>query len=185
MCLYVDIKPYEGQDMISYYKVKSPVFLLFAKKIMLLPVTYLLFFPSKAHVWLKDAIIQPSGPIRHATELLSFRKNARPNGVEMIYTDDRPDHNIHFLNVQIAWLAYFILSRCDALIVGRTSPTQSWMNPDERVMLVLNMTMQNCALGRELMDEDFEKHMTRCSNMSSVRKLPENLDTLSLEEQQQ
>jgi len=94
----------------------------------------------------------------------------------MIYTDGGPDHNISFLNVQIAWLAYFLLSRCDTLIVGRTAPTQSWTNPGERVMSVLNMAMQNCALGRELMDEDFEKHMTLCNSMSSVRKLATKLD---------
>jgi hypothetical protein len=130
---------------------------------------------------LKDAIFQPSGLIRHATELLNLRKNARPNGVEIIYNDGGPNHNITFLNVQIARLAYFILSRCDTLIVGRTTPTKSWTNPGERVMSVLNLAMQNCALGRELMDEDFEKHMTRCISMSLVRKLAEKLDTLSPE----
>ena len=79
---------------------------------MLLSVNYLLIvFPGKAHVWLKDAIFQPSGPIRHATELLILRKNARPNGVEMNFTDGGSDHNIIFLNVQIDWLAYFILSK--------------------------------------------------------------------------
>jgi hypothetical protein len=136
---------------------------------------------SKAHVWLKDSIFEPSNPIRHATELLSLRKDAMPNGLEMIYTDGGPDHNISLLNVNIAWLAYFLLSRCDTLIVGRTTPTQSWTNPGERVMSVLNMAMQNCALGRELMDDDFEKHMTRCNSMSSVRKLTKKLDTLTPE----
>jgi len=52
-------------------------------------------------------------------------------------------------------------------------------------MSVLNLAMQNCALGRKLMDEDFEKHMTRYMNMSSVRKLAEKLNTLSPEQQQQ
>jgi hypothetical protein len=56
---------------------------------------------------LKDSIFEPSNPVRHATELLSLRKNARPNGVEMIYTDGGRDYNISFFNVNIAWLAYF------------------------------------------------------------------------------
>jgi hypothetical protein len=42
VCLHVDIKPEEGQDMISYYKGKSPVFLIIRYFFMLLPVTYLL-----------------------------------------------------------------------------------------------------------------------------------------------
>ena len=80
---------------------------------------------DKAHVWLKDSIFEPSNPIRHAIKLLSSRKNEMPNGAEMIYTDGGLDHNISFLNFNIAWLAYFLLSRCDTLIVGRTTPTQS------------------------------------------------------------
>ena len=140
---------------------------------------------GKAHVWLKETIFEPSNPIRHVTELFSLRKNAIPNGVEMIYTDGGPDHNISFLNFNIAWLAYFLLSRCDTLIVGRSTPTQSWTNQSERVMSVLNMAMENCALGRELMDEDFEKHITRCNSMSSVRKLANKSYTLTPEQQQQ
>ena len=126
VCLHVDINADEGQGMISYYKGKSPVSLIIRNLIYgatLYLSAYL--FLGKVHVWSKDSIFQPSGPIRHDRELLSLRKNARPNGVQMIYTDGGPDHNISFLNVQIAWLAYFILSRCDTLIVGRTTPTQS------------------------------------------------------------
>ena len=123
--------------------------------------------------------------MRHATELLNLRKNARPNGVEMIYPDGGHDHDISFLNVHIGWLAYFILSRCDTLIVGRTLPTQSWTIPGERVMSVLNMAMQNCALGRELMDDDFEKHMKRCNSMSSIRKLVAKLDLEQHRKEQQ
>ena len=133
-------------------------------------------------MWLKDYIFQPPGPIRHVTELLSLCNIAKPNGLQMIYTDGGPDHNISFLNVSIAWLAYFILSRCDKLIVGRTAPTQSWTNPGERVMSVLILAMQNCALGRKLMDEDFEKNMSRCGSMTFVRKLAEKLDSPSTPE---
>ena len=135
-----------------------------------------LVFAGKVLVWLKDSIFQPSHPIRHATKLLNLGKNSRPNGVEMIYTDGGFNHNISFLNVRIGWLAYFILSRCGTLIVGRTAPTQSWTNPGEWVMSMLNMAMQNCALGSKVMDEDFEKHVKICNNMSLVRKLAAKLD---------
>jgi hypothetical protein len=134
---------------------------------------------------LKDSIFQPSGPIRHGAELLSLRRKARHNGVEMIYIDGGLDHNIDFLNVQIVWLAYFFMSHCDMLIVERTAPTQSWTSPGGWVMSVLNMAMQNCALGRELMDENFEKYMTRCNIMSSVRKLAAKQDVEQQQQQQQ
>jgi len=46
----------------------------------------------------------------------------------MIYTDGGPDHNISFLNVKIAWLAYF-LSRFDTLIEDEENSPYS--KPDE------------------------------------------------------
>ena len=134
-------------------------------------------FTGKAYLWLKGLIFDPSNPIRHATKLLSLRKNAAYTSVEMMYTDGGIDHNISFLIVNIAWImAYFVLSCCDTLIVGRTTPSQRWTNPGERVMSVFNTAMQSYASGRELMNEDFEKHMTRCKSMSYVRNLAKKLD---------
>ena len=34
---------------------------------------------------------------------------------------------------------------------------QSWVNPAERVMSVLNIAIQNCALEREVKNDEFEK----------------------------
>ena len=77
----------------------------------------------------------------------------------------------------VSWLAYFIMSGCDSLVVGRTIPTQSWTNPVERVMFILNLALSNCALARDLMDDDFEKKMKKCNSMSSVRKHAATLDS--------
>ena len=101
----------------------------------------------------------PSSPIRHATELLAMNKklNKKPDAFALAFTDGGPDHNISFMNVMISWLAYFILSGCDSLVVGRTAPTQSWTNPAERVMFVLNLAISTCALARTMMGGEFEK----------------------------
>jgi hypothetical protein len=124
-------------------------------------------------VTVKDAIFQASTPIRHAAELLAINKTAerKPEAFVIAFTDGGPDHNISFLNVMISWLAYFIKSGCDSLVVGRTAPTQSWTNPAERVMSILNLALSNCALAREAMDDEFEKNMKKCNSMTSVRKL--------------
>ncbi len=125
---------------------------------------------------LKDAIFQASSPIRHAAELLNMNTNLnRKHGAfVMAFTDGGPDHNISFFNVMISWLGYFILGKCDLLIVARTSPTQSWTNPAEPLMSVLNLALSNCALSRELMSEEFEKKMKKCGGMASVRALAES-----------
>ena len=122
---------------------------------------------------LKDAIFQGSSPVRHAVELLAMnsRKGNIPDAFVLAFTDGGPDHNISFLNVIISWLGYFILGRCDFLVVARTAPTQSWTNPAERVMSVLNLALSNCALSRETMSEEFEKKMKKCGSMSGVRKV--------------
>jgi len=123
-------------------------------------------------VTLKDAIFQASCPVRHDIELLAM--NARNGKVHdafvLAFTDGDPDHNISFLNVIISWLGYFILGKCDFLIVARTSPTQSWTNLAERLMSVLNLALSNCALSRELMSEEFEKIIKKCGSITCVRK---------------
>ena len=68
------------------------------------------------------------------------------------------------------------MSGCDSLVVARTDLAQSWTNPAERLVAVLNLALSNCALARELMDDEFENNMKKCGSMTSVRKLSEKLD---------
>jgi hypothetical protein len=77
---------------------------------------------------IKDLIFQQSSPIRHAVELLAINKrfNRKPEAFTLAFTDGGPDHNISFINVQLSWLTYFLLTRSNSLIVSRTTPpTQS------------------------------------------------------------
>jgi hypothetical protein len=122
---------------------------------------------------LKDSIFQGSTPIRHAAELLAINtsKERLATAFVLAFTDGGPDHNISFLNVILSWLGYFIMSKSDFLVVARTTPTQSWTNPAERLMSVLNLSLSNCALSREPMSEEFEKKMKKRESMSSVRKV--------------
>ena len=82
-------------------------------------------FIGEANVTIKDAIFQASPPMQHATELLviNTRVNKKADAFVMAFTYGGPDYNISFLTVMISWLAYFIVSGFDILVVGRTAPT--------------------------------------------------------------
>ena len=54
------------------------------------------------------------------------------------------------------------------LIAVRTCPYQTWTNPAERVMSVLNLTLQNVSLERKEMDEEAEKLIKNKNNMHAV-----------------
>jgi len=128
-------------------------------------------------VTFKDAFFRASTPLRHVVELLAMNTTIKRklDTFVLAFTDGGLDHNISFPNVMIYWLGYFILGQCDFLVVARTSPTQSWSNPAELLMFVINLALSNCALSRERMSDGFEKNMKKCGNMSGVRKLAEAL----------
>ncbi len=114
---------------------------------------------DEANVTLKKAIFQASCPLQYTAELLAMNTNVniKHDACVLAFADSAPDHNISFYNVTISWLGYFFLGKCDILIVARSSLTQSWTNPTERVMYVFNLALSNCALSRELMSGEFEK----------------------------
>jgi len=55
-------------------------------------------------------------------------------------------------------LALFLELDMDTMVVMQTAPTQSWANPVERFMSVLNLGLKGVALAREEMDEKYETY---------------------------
>ena len=127
------------------------------------------FYQGQAHVCLKDSIFQASTAERHAVELGQLLLKFSPSPVLFAHTDGGPDHNCKHLSVQMSWLGFFLRGGQDMLVVSRVAPTQSWTNPAERVMGPLNLALQNMALARTRMGDDFEAAMKRCNGMSAVR----------------
>jgi hypothetical protein len=81
-------------------------------------------------------------------------KKMFPNVVAVVmYTDGEPDHNCKHISVRLGLLALFLELNLDTMVVMRTAPTQSWGNPVERVMHVLNLGLQGVALARDEMTE--------------------------------
>ena len=77
--------------------------------------------------------------------------------IMLIYSDGRGEHNVTFYSTKVSFICLLLQIDVDMLIVLRCCPTQSWVNPAERVMSVLNITIQNCALEREVMNDKFEE----------------------------
>jgi len=135
------------------------------------------FYRGQCHVVLKDSVFQPSTPLRHATELMSIARSCYMRGditrgtpgVAFIMSDGGPDHNVSFYTVIAAWLALFMELEMDVLTISRTAPTQSYMNCAERCMSELNWGLQNNALARVRVDDDFEKAFARCNSMTAIR----------------
>ena len=146
-------------------------------------------FEGIAHVALKDAVFQPSTPMRHMAELgNAISKQLLDKSklcVVTMYRDGGPDHNCKHLSVQMALLAFFIYMGLDTMVVGRTAPQQSWGNEAERVMSVLNLGLQGCALSRTLMDAAFEKVMATCGGMNAIRKAEHESRNRARAQQQQ
>ena len=126
-------------------------------------------------MFLKDSIFEASSPTRHTAELSRLLKRIFPNTAAVVmYTDGGPDHNCKHMSVRLGLLALFLELDLDTMVVMRTAPTQSWGNPVERVMSVLNLGLQGVALARkEMDDEEYEKEFKSCNGMSAVRKVAE------------
>ena len=88
-----------------------------------------------------------------------------------MYTDGGLDHNCKHTSVRLGLLALFLELDLDMMVVMRTALTQSWANPVERGMSVLNLGLQGVALSREVMAEEYEQEFKKCNVMSAVRNV--------------
>jgi len=129
------------------------------------------FYRGKVFVGVKDAVFSPSSPLMHSQEVIDIidqLHHVRP--VLAIFTDGGPDHRPTFLSVQLSWIALFRKLDLDMLIAARTAPGQSYINPVERVMSLLNIALYGVSLERTKMDDRYETVLSRCSSMSDIRE---------------
>ena len=83
------------------------------------------------------------------TEIREKRSEDGVNCSEQILLlcrDGVGDHNFLKISIQISLIYLSLQLDLDYLIAICTSPAQSWVNPDERVMYILNYRLQHCAL---------------------------------------
>ena len=77
--------------------------------------------------------------------------------VLLMYTDGGPDHRVNYLSVKIALIALFRDLNLDILIALRTAPSNSWANPVERIMSIVNIGLQGVGVMRQKMSDEFER----------------------------
>jgi len=132
------------------------------------------WYCGKVFVSLKDSVFEPSSPLRHACELYGvLRSTSFSKSVLFLYSDGGPDHRLTYVSVQLSLICLFRKLDLDFLCAGRTAPYHSWHNPVERIMSILNLGLQCVGLAREKMPEDYEKEVTKCNNLTQLRKIAE------------
>jgi hypothetical protein len=60
------------------------------------------------------------------------------------------------MSVKLSLIALFRWLNLDMLVALRTAPSNSWANPVERVMSIVNIGLQGVGLMRRKMSDDFE-----------------------------
>ena len=119
---------------------------------------------------LKDTIMQPSTPIRHAAEMRSaLTKEERERPVRMVYSDGGTDHNIVHPAVQISLLALFLIDDLDILVAARCCPGRSYTNPAEKPHCIMNLGLQSITLSRDEMLPGYEIKMKKLKKMKEIR----------------
>ncbi|XP_078597452.1 uncharacterized protein LOC144873716 [Branchiostoma floridae x Branchiostoma japonicum] len=131
------------------------------------------FYRGKVFVCLKDATFQPSSPIRHQTELYHILTKAGKLGLPILcqYSDGGPDHRLTYISTQVSLICMFIILDLDMLVCARTAPQNSFRNPVERVMSIINLSLQAIGVMREKMPPAMEKLFAGLGTMKDVRAM--------------
>ncbi|XP_078662870.1 uncharacterized protein LOC144906461 isoform X2 [Branchiostoma floridae x Branchiostoma belcheri] len=130
------------------------------------------FYRGTVTVVVNDSVFQASSPFRHTAAILKIlrQKKERPK-VFLKYSDGGTDQRNTLDAVKCAHIALFKLMNFDMLTLVRCAPGQSYINPAERLMSILNIGLQNVALERKPLSEELEKLLTRAGSMADVRRL--------------
>lgn len=119
-----------------------------------------LFYKEQVYVGLKDLNFQVSNPLQHMAELYKILKYQNKNKPYLfLYTDGGSDYRIIYIHVQMALIALYLKLDLDLLIAVRTPSGHSWKNPVERIMSILNLSLQCVGIMCNEMSEELEKIM--------------------------
>lgn len=110
-----------------------------------------------------DSVFEMSSPFRHTAALIKVFLNSPQKDAKILmnFTDGGTDQRNTLESVVCASICIFFELDLDMMILARCAPGHSWMNPAERIMSVLNIALQNCALERGKGDEETEKMLKK------------------------
>ena len=138
------------------------------------------WYTGQVYIGFKDAVFEPSSPIRHAAELYSVLSSTSTSTLPVLflYTDGGPDHRLTYISVQISLICLFKKLDLDFLCAARTAPYQSWRNPVERLMSIINLGLQSVGIARSSVGINVEVELKKCNSMSQLRKVAERDTTI-------
>ena len=82
-----------------------------------------------------------------------------------------PEHRVNFHSVKIPLILLFKELKLDSLVAIGTTPEHSYCNIVERIMSILNISIQNVALERDTFPSD--EVIKKLKNHDDLRKHPE------------
>lgn len=135
------------------------------------------FYRGQVFACLKDSVFQPSSPLRHGAELYNIIQRIDRRPILCIYSDGGPDHRITYLSVQVSLICLFRALDLDYLIAARTAPHNSFRNPVERIMSLLNIGLQAVGIMRAKMSDEFEAALKPAKSMQDIRNVAKKQET--------
>lgn len=79
------------------------------------------------------------------------------------FTDGGAVQRNNLESVKFSSICIFLKLDLDMLVHAPCALGQSWNNPAEQIMSVLNSGLQNCALERQYGDKQTEKQLRKCN----------------------
>ena len=122
----------------------------------------------------KEKVFVPSNCYRHLAELLNILRLhfldddvTNSNKILLLISDCGGNHNVTHISTQILLICLFLQLDLHVLIALRCCTSQILVNPAERVMSLLNLALQNCALERDPVETaEFENMLKKVTTMN-------------------
>ena len=128
------------------------------------------FVRGEVTTTINDTVFSRSSPMCHAAMLKKVMLRDGAPRILLKYTDGGTDQRNTLEAVKCANICLFKEFSLDMLITVRCAPVQSYINPAERVMSILNYGLQNVATERKKMDEKTEALLICCNSSNQIRE---------------
>ena len=101
---------------------------------------------------------------------MKLLKTERKTEIICLFTDGGPDYRVTDVSVQVALMSLFIKTNADMVLAVRTPPQNSWKDPAERVMSILNVGLHAIGLMRDKIENlSLEHRLKSAKNMKEIR----------------
>lgn len=88
--------------------------------------------------------------MRHMVEITQIIRD-QGNPILVVFSDGEGDQRLTFVSVQLEILSLVIKYKLSYIVAGRCAPCQSYIDPVERVISVLNLGLQSVGVMRQEM----------------------------------